>query len=400
MLLEVTKSEVSKSNISREMAFSIGDSKVLLNILRNKIYTNPMRAMLQEVISNAIDANIENKCPEKPITIHAPFVLEPYFFVKDSGIGISPERMEAVFLKYGCSTKRGSNDQIGGFGIGAKSPFAYTDQFVIETISQDGYERHYTAFLDEESDGKLAMTFESPTDKETGTTIRVGIREEDVAKIRRYVEEICSFFKVPPIYIGEDLAMVEFIKLPFKNDDSWEIAHLGRSYHEEVVVVIRGIPYVANSDLLRGLWGGHATLVLYCDVGEITSMLENPSAEEILYDPIYRDKDDTKELAKKEKPVKQSKNQYKQTLTGEQRLPIAGQMTIGLGIKPGGYIGVDVVDNMIVLSKNHKKAQWNYRTNPDGRIKVSKSILEQLGNLVKNYKIVVMKDKILISKCK
>jgi len=136
----------------------------------------------------------------------------------------------------------------------------------------------------------------------------------------------------------------------------------------------------------------------YFVIREITDMVNNPSAEEILYDPIYRDKGDTKETIKKEKPVKESKNRFKAKLTGEDRLPVSGQMTIGLGIKPGGYIGVDVVDNMIVLTKNYKKAEWNYRTNPDGRIKVSKSILEKIGKLVSTYYILTSKDKIIISK--
>ena len=116
MLLEMEKQEVTKSQAFIEDCFTIGDASVILNILRNKIYTNPMRSMLQEIISNAIDANIENDKGNEPIEIHCPVrEIEPYFYVRDNGIGIDPAYHDKIFEMF---TRLHHRSEFSGTGIG------------------------------------------------------------------------------------------------------------------------------------------------------------------------------------------------------------------------------------------------------------------------------------------
>ena len=76
------------------------------------LYKNKIGAVCREVSSNCRDANREAGRELIPINIEigagCSLLDEEKLFVSfgDSGIGINPDRIENVFLKYGSSTKR------------------------------------------------------------------------------------------------------------------------------------------------------------------------------------------------------------------------------------------------------------------------------------------------------
>ena len=119
-------------------------SGVIFDILRNKMYSNVVSSICREISCNAKDANTENNLSEKPtkITLVSPSsslnylgtITDYQIIFEDHGIGIQPDRMNKIFLNYGASTKRDSNDLIGGLGLGAKTPFAYSDTFTVLTV--------------------------------------------------------------------------------------------------------------------------------------------------------------------------------------------------------------------------------------------------------------------------
>src|ERR1039458_7996950 len=104
------------------------DSGVIFDILRNKMYANKIAAVAREIASNSRDANRENHKTDVPIEILIQDTSglfnssDMQIIFKDSGIGITPDRMDNIFLNYGASSKRTSNKQTGGFGLGAKTP--------------------------------------------------------------------------------------------------------------------------------------------------------------------------------------------------------------------------------------------------------------------------------------
>ena len=111
--------------------FTIDDSNhVIFDILRNKMYSDKIAAICREVSSNSRDANREAGLADQPIEIEFSDkqellnVGDTCVIFRDFGIGINPDRLDNVFLKYGASTKRDTNAQTGGFGLGAKTPFA------------------------------------------------------------------------------------------------------------------------------------------------------------------------------------------------------------------------------------------------------------------------------------
>ena len=190
--------KIEKSDKLLEHKFSIGDEGMIFNILRDKMYSNPIAAIVREVSCNARDAHREIG-NTAPIEIHVPNQLEPYFSVKDYGPGISPDRIENIVVKYGVSTKRNDNNQTGGLGIGFKVPFSYQDTFEIITVT-DKVKRTYLAYIDESKCGKVSLLDETPTDEPNGTLIKIDVKTNDIVKFQDAVKNQLEFFTPTPIY--------------------------------------------------------------------------------------------------------------------------------------------------------------------------------------------------------
>jgi len=135
----------------------------IFDLLRSKIYSDPIGSICREVTCNARDSMREAGKANIPIEITLPTYLSPMLHIKDNGVGISPDRMENIFVKYASSTKRNDNTQTGAFGIGAKTPFAYSDTFSIVT-NFNSIKYTYSAFIDETKVGKIALIDKIPTD--------------------------------------------------------------------------------------------------------------------------------------------------------------------------------------------------------------------------------------------
>ena len=131
---------------SKTFSVDTNDTMVI-KLLRDKMYKNKIGAVAREISSKSRDANREAGRGNTPIIISVEGETNllsadsSSISFQDNGVGISPERMDNIFLKYGGSTKRESDKFTGGFGIGAKTPFAYTDNFFISTIVEENGKR-------------------------------------------------------------------------------------------------------------------------------------------------------------------------------------------------------------------------------------------------------------------
>lgn len=201
MKLSDTKPNIETSGELEEQFFSIQDQGMIFDILRNKMYSNPILAICREISCNARDAHREVGTPEVPVHVYLPNNLEPFFKIKDFGPGISPDRMSNIFIKYTASTKRGDNIQTGGFGLGAKTPFSYSDTFSIIT-NFNGIKYNYSCFIDETKVGKLALFSQSPTDDPNGTEIIVPVKPTDFNSFRDSAERSMRHWQTLPVVKG------------------------------------------------------------------------------------------------------------------------------------------------------------------------------------------------------
>lgn len=189
---------VDVEGVTEELTFGAENLGFIFEILRSKLYSDPIKAICREVTCNARDAHREAGKADKPIEIIFPSAISPELRIIDYGPGISPDRMANVFLQYGASTKRDSNTQTGGFGLGAKTPFAYSDQFSIKT-TVDGFAYMYTAYIDESRVGKIALLSKTTSTKSNGTEIIISIKPSDFESVKKEILTATYWWTPRPI---------------------------------------------------------------------------------------------------------------------------------------------------------------------------------------------------------
>jgi hypothetical protein len=154
--------------------FAISSSAEFFNILSSTLYKDQILAVVREVLCNANDAHIEAGCTDTPVQIT---LTEEKFVVKDFGKGIHRDDIGPIYGTYGNSTKKNDGSQTGGFGLGCKAPFAYTEHF--EVIScHDGVKTIYNLSKSSaEANGKpgIVPIVSFPTD-ETGLQVSIKIK--------------------------------------------------------------------------------------------------------------------------------------------------------------------------------------------------------------------------------
>lgn len=224
---------VERSKKFQSNKFGIGDSRVIMEILRGKMYSNPIQTICQEIMSNARDAHREVGKENIPIEVKLPNKLEPTFWIRDFGPGITPDRMENVFIMYGCSTKRDDNVATGGFGLGAKSGFSYSDTFSVVSITPEKgkmIRRQYIAHIDETGVGEMSCVQETETDEAQGTTISITPKPQDYTSFKVHTMRAALFWKVRPTVIGDAEWKWPELKIYHKGNN-WTIFDPGNNYN-------------------------------------------------------------------------------------------------------------------------------------------------------------------------
>lgn len=187
--------EIGESFKNKKAKISEKNSPYIFSLLSN-IYSKPVPSIVREITSNCFDAHIECGTPDEPVLIrlYADETAQLHVEFIDNGYGISPDKMDDIFMSYGESTKRDSDDFIGAFGLGSKSPFSYGPYFYVIT-KVDGLEYTYllnTTVLGPEYDCLLTQPV---LDGSSGTIIRVPIKASDLPEWKIAIREQLKYFR-------------------------------------------------------------------------------------------------------------------------------------------------------------------------------------------------------------
>jgi hypothetical protein len=152
-------------------AFTIAASVKAFEVLSSNLYQNKTLAVIREITCNAVDAHKVAGLPIHMIEVHLPTYVDPVFWVRDYGAGLEHDDVLSLYTTYFRSTKDQDNTQIGGFGLGSKSPFAVSDQFTV-TSWYGGQKAVYVCY---KQDGLPRVNHIStePCGPETGIEVRV-----------------------------------------------------------------------------------------------------------------------------------------------------------------------------------------------------------------------------------
>ena len=123
-----------------EMGISNAPTRLIVKYITD-MYSYPLEAAIRETISNAIDAATAAGHGLEGVHAEVNGEYGSYedgeFCVRDNGAGMSNEKLINVYTQYGVSDKRDDEDATGAFGLGAKSPLAYINEFHIITKTVD-----------------------------------------------------------------------------------------------------------------------------------------------------------------------------------------------------------------------------------------------------------------------
>lgn len=181
------KAKVESTFTGRHVKMGIDPAMMghIMNML-SKQYSDPAMAVVREYSTNAIDAQIVQGWT-RPIEITSPTWNNAVFSVQDFGVGMDYDDINEVYSFYGASTKRDTGLFNGQFGIGAKSAFAYTNQFTVES-NKNGVKTIVIVSRDEEGGGDMLVVSEDATADPNGTKITV-----PVSDVGTFCERINTF---------------------------------------------------------------------------------------------------------------------------------------------------------------------------------------------------------------
>lgn len=193
-----TNREVTKiGTFKEENKYKVKNTPKMFKILSDGLYSDKILAVIREISCNAEDAHIAAGKADIPIEVSLPTTLHPEFVVKDYGIGLSHADVMELYTTYGESLKDKSNDFTGALGLGSKSPFAYSDSFIVESRFE-GEIRQYTCFIDADGIPVITLLSCESTDECNGLTVKVPAMDSDFLDFRNKALQIYNWFSPRP----------------------------------------------------------------------------------------------------------------------------------------------------------------------------------------------------------
>ena len=203
MKLQQNTNTIVRSGSFEESNYTIEASAKAFSILSDGLYANKIEAVIRELSTNAYDSHVDAGHPDKPFLVHLPNRFKPVFYIRDYGTGLSHEDCMNLYTTYFGSNKTDNNDAIGCLGLGSKSPFAYTDNFIV-TSYFDGKMRVYNSYKNENNEPVFALVSEDDTTAINGMEITFSVEQDDVDEFEEAAQKIYKFFKVLPMLDMDD----------------------------------------------------------------------------------------------------------------------------------------------------------------------------------------------------
>lgn len=203
--------EVFAPQESGDLTVNQGNITHILSRLTD-MYSDPVLASARETISNALDATMRMPADQrKPVDVSVGS-FDTTFTVRDYGVGMTTAQVKENFMSYGASTKSSDFGAVGSYGLGSKSPLAYTSEFTV-TTTRDGVT---TAFkMSNTSAGfKYDILYIRETGRESGTVVAIPMRPDDTNRFLTVAQSYQRYaFDLPIVVNSETSTEPEFLEV-------------------------------------------------------------------------------------------------------------------------------------------------------------------------------------------
>lgn len=279
MKIDTSQGNVEVVGDIKEFKTSIDPKNLefITTLLSSNLYSDPEQSFIREIVSNAWDSHVEAGTTSVPVIVRfGKSNGEGSVTIRDYGVGLSPERFQEVYCNIGSSTKRESNDYIGGFGIGKYSSLACSNTVYITSYYEGT--AYYYVMVKSGNSITTNLLMEKPTAEKNGVEVTIkGII--DLTPFNKALQCIVFF---PNVYIDGalDADMINSAKLKrFNNFAAASISIPSKLLLGNVLYPVQKyhLNYEARNFIERIEGTG---IVIKFDVGEINI---TPNRENIIY---------------------------------------------------------------------------------------------------------------------
>lgn len=289
MIINAQQSNIETFGDVKEFKTSIDPKNLefITTLLSSNLYSNPEQSFIREIVSNAWDSHVEAGTTDTPVIISingTKFRDDGVITIRDYGTGLSPERFKEIYCNIGSSTKRDSNDYIGGFGIGKYSALACSNTVYI-TSYYEGIAYYYVMVKSGNAITTNLLT-QKPTTEKNGVEVTI----RSISNLTPYYKALDYIVFFPNIYVKESnytCSKINTAKLKrFKN-------FAAASIRIDQKLLLGNVLYPCNEKVLpqstvNFLFTIKASgIVIKFDVGEMNI---TPNRENIIYntDTIHK----------------------------------------------------------------------------------------------------------------
>lgn len=273
-----------------------GSMGFIMSILSN-MYSDPPLAVVREYGANGVDASKKEKVNKIAMNLD-----KNVFYVRDYGAGMNDQQVRDTYINYGGTTKRDSNDDIGGFGIGSKVGWAYNSKSFTVTSFCGGVKSVYLMAIEKSGIGSCRLVSATPSNEQSGVLVQVPIDPNDAPKFRSRISEFASNMLLVGVEVEttepvkkRDMIVDAFVKYGF----AWPSRHYnyGASRYEEpkvpFIVLVGGIQYECPKDetinkKLKEIWDATGNTLIEGINLAVGSVEIAPSREAVIMSPLTR----------------------------------------------------------------------------------------------------------------
>lgn len=277
MIINADKGNIKVLGDIREFKTSIDTKNLefITTLLSSNLYSDPEQSFIREIVSNAWDSHVEAGTTDTPVIIRFKRGNNSWkVTIRDFGTGLSPERFQEVYCNIGSSTKRESNEYIGGFGIGKYSSLACTNTVYITSY----YEGTAFLYVMVKSGNTITtnLVMKKPTEEKNGVEVTIN----DISNIGPYRKALKYIVFFPNVYVDGIDNKVNNTKL--KRFNNFAVA----SEPIDTKILLGNVLYPCNTkllstesrDFLRNIES--SGIVIKFNIGEISI---TPNRESIIY---------------------------------------------------------------------------------------------------------------------
>ncbi len=279
MKIDTSQGNVEVIGDIKEFKTSIDPKNLefITTLLSSNLYSDPEQSFIREIVSNAWDSHVEAGTTDIPVIVKfRNSGDEGSVTIRDYGVGLSPERFQEVYCNIGSSTKRESNDYIGGFGIGKYSSLACSNTVYITSYYEGT--AYYYVMVKSGNSITTNLLMERPTEEKNGVEVTI----KSIRNMEPFDKALQCIVFFPNVYIdGADRASkINGARLRrFNNFAAASIAIPSKLLLGNVLYPVQ--KYHLNFECRNFLYKLEDTgIVIKFDVGEINI---TPNRENIIY---------------------------------------------------------------------------------------------------------------------